>query len=76
MIAADIYLDQCDKDFELAGKLLEKSIDRLKQLRALQSSFASGSPERMRANILLKEVEVLHHVLDQLCYQFRRSRVH
>jgi hypothetical protein len=76
MFAGNTDLDHGEDGFELAEKLLAKSRDRLKQLQALEGLFVSGSPERMRANILLQEVEVLHDVLKQLYYQIRRSRSH
>jgi len=67
--------DQSGLDYhelELAERRLAEFRHRMKELRALQNSFAPGSPERIRANMLLEEIEVLYQVLDDLCRQFRR----
>jgi len=59
-------------ELELAERRLAESRNRMKQFRALESSFAPGSTERIRANTLVEEIEVLHQVLEQLCRQFHR----
>jgi hypothetical protein len=67
--------DESGRDYhalELVERRLAEFRHRMKELRALESSFAPGSPERIRATTLLEEVEVLHQVLDELCRQFRR----
>ena len=56
---------------EFAESKLAESRSRLAKLRALQNSFIAGSAERMLANSLIEEVEVLHQMLDQLCRQIR-----
>ena len=58
-------------EHELAEQRLAESRDRMKRFRSLENSFAPDSSERIRANTLVEEIEVLHQVLDQLCHQFR-----
>ena len=59
-------------ELEMAERRLAESRGRMKRFRNLESTFAPGSTERIRANTLVEEIEVLHQVLDQLCRQFRR----
>lgn len=50
---------------------LEESRARLPKFRALQHSFIAGSAERMQADSLVEEIEVLHQIIDRLCRQLR-----
>jgi hypothetical protein len=60
---------------EFAQNKLAESRSRLTKFRALQNSFSAGSAERMQANRLVEEIEVLHRLIDQLCRQLR-TRTH
>ena len=62
-------------DLEFAESKLAESRSKLPVFRTLQNSFNAGSAERMQADILLKEIEVLHQLIDQLCRQLR-ARTH
>jgi hypothetical protein len=62
-------------DLALAQKQLTQSRSRLTKFRALQNSLSAGSAERMQANRLVEEIEVLHRLIDQLCCQLR-ARTH
>ena len=58
-------------ELEFAENKLAESQSRLTKFRALQNSFSAGSAERMQANRLVEEIEVLHRLIDQLCRQLR-----
>ena len=62
-------------DLEFAESKLAESRSRLTKFRALQDSFIAGSDERMQANSLVEDIEVLHQFIDQLCRQLR-ARTH
>jgi hypothetical protein len=65
------------QDFDelaFAEKQLAESRDRMKDYRNLENSFVPGSVERERAGILVEEIEVLHQIMDRLCYQLRLRR--
>jgi hypothetical protein len=61
-------------EIEFAERKLAESQSRLAKYRALQNSFIAGSAERLRANNLIEEIEVLHQLMDQLCRQLRAHR--
>ncbi|HJY92617.1 MAG TPA: hypothetical protein VJ255_20190 [Candidatus Acidoferrum sp.] len=58
-------------DLEFAQSKLAESRSKLPDFRTLQNSFNAGSAERMQADSLLKEIEVLHQLMEQLCRQLR-----
>jgi len=58
-------------DLEFAQSKLAESRSKLPDFRTLQNSFNAGSAERMQADSLLKEIEVLHQSIEQLCHQLR-----
>jgi hypothetical protein len=58
-------------DLEFAQNKLAESRSKLPDFRTLQNSFNAGSAERMQADSLLKEIEVLHQLIEQLCRQLR-----
>jgi hypothetical protein len=62
-------------DLEFAESKLAESRSRLTKFRTLRNSFVVGSAERMQANRLVEEIEVLHQLIDQLCRQLR-ARTH
>jgi hypothetical protein len=62
-------------ELEFAERRLAESRDRLKKFKILEFAFVSGSPERMRAKMLIEEIEVIHHVIDHLCRQLRQRRL-
>jgi hypothetical protein len=62
-------------DLEFAESKLAESRSRLTEFRTLRNSFVVGSAERMQANRLVEEIEVLHQLIDQLCRQLR-ARTH
>ena len=62
-------------DLEFAESKLAESRSRLTKFRALRDSFIAGLDERMRANSLVEDIEVLHQLIDQLCRQLR-ARTH
>jgi hypothetical protein len=62
-------------ELEFAASKLAESRSRLTKFRALQDSFIAGSDERLQANSLVEEIEVLHQLIDQLCRQLR-ARTH
>lgn len=62
-------------ELEFAESKLEESRARLPKFRALQHSFIAGSAERMQADSLVEEIEVLHQMIERLCRQLR-ARTH
>jgi hypothetical protein len=58
-------------ELEFAESKLAESQSKLEKFRTLQNSFVAGSAERMQANRLVEEIEVLHRLIDQLCRQLR-----
>jgi hypothetical protein len=74
IIVRDKSSDDCD--FLLfAERRLADSRDRMKEFKKIQNAFVFGSPERMRADLLFEEIEVIHQVMDHLCRQLRQRRL-
>ena len=58
-------------DLALAEKKLAESRGRMKDYRDLERSFVPGSDDRIRATMLVEEIESLQRVMDRLCRQMR-----
>ena len=52
-----------------AERRLAESRARMPDYMNIENSFIPGSVERMRASILVEEIEVLQKMMDRLCRQ-------
>ena len=63
--------DKSGRELAFAERRLAESRGRMKSYRDLENSFIPGSVERIRARILVEEIEVLQKMMGRLCRRHR-----
>jgi Spy/CpxP family protein refolding chaperone len=71
LIAEEDKLGRDLEHLEFAEARAAKSRDRLNYFRKLREAFAEGSPDRARADSLLKNMEAIHKLWEQFCQEMR-----